>query len=88
MIIDFKVELNESSVFLTEVRSMCLFNDEITEVKFLQHPYVVLSTNSEMLRVLNFETSQYELCLGHSDIIVAVDVFENFIVSGAKDNTL
>jgi len=28
------------------------------------------------------------MCLGHSDLIVALDVFENLIVSGSKDNTL
>lgn len=74
---------------LEEEQSKCLFNDEITEVKFLNtEPYVVLSSNSEVMKILNYETSRYELCLGHSDIIVALDVFENFIVSGSKDNTL
>ena len=69
-----------------------LFNDEITEIKFLQDPYLLLSTNSEILKILNTETAQYELILGHSDIVVALDVHisEDYTVfiSGAKDNTI
>lgn len=33
-----------------------------------------MSTNSEILKILNTETSNYELILGHSDIVVALDV--------------
>jgi len=40
------------------------------------------------MKILNYEESTYELCLGHQDLIVALDVFENLIVSGSKDNTL
>jgi len=51
-----------------------------------------MSTNSEILKVLNTETSKYELILGHSDIIVALDVHISkdftLIISGAKDNTI
>ena len=54
----------------------------------MNSPYVVLSCNSEILKVLNYETSTYEMCLGHSDLIVALDVYENYVVSGSKDNTI
>jgi len=58
----------------------------------LKSPYVLLSTNSEILKILNTETASYELILGHSDIIVALDVYVNedlnLIISGAKDNSI
>jgi U3 small nucleolar RNA-associated protein 13 len=87
-LIDFEIDLDDEEISLKEKASYSLFNDEITEIKFMQSPYVVMSSNSEILKILNYETAKYELCLGHSDLIVALDVYENFIVSGAKDNTL
>ena len=86
-------ELNfDTSLTLTESYSQVLFNDEITEIKFLKDPYILLSTNSEILKILNTDDSKYELILGHSDIIVALDVHvsEDYtvVISGAKDNTI
>ena len=59
--------------------------------------YALLCSNSESLKLLNTESGQIELYLGHTDIVLTLDVIltqndegreQALVLSGAKDNMI
>jgi len=46
-----------------------------------------MCSNSDTLKLIDLETGNTEIHAGHTDIIISVDRFKDFIISGAKDNT-
>ena len=71
------------------VASHCLYLDEIIDAKFVdENKQAILCSNSESLKLMDTVTGVVELYQGHTDIIITVDFFEGFIISGAKDNEI
>ncbi|PIK37386.1 putative transducin beta-like protein 3 [Apostichopus japonicus] len=67
-------------------------NDEILDVKFLgaDESHLAVASNSDQLRVFELSTLNCQILTGHTDIIVAIDVFKkgSMLVSSSKDNSV
>lgn len=48
--------------------------------------HAVFCSNSETLKFIDLESGNTEILPGHTDIIITIDKFKNFIITGAKDN--
>jgi len=74
---------------LERLYSLCLYNDEIIDVKYLKckEDHIVMCSNSELVKVVDMQTQRNKLLTGHDDIIIAVDTYEDFFVTGSKDKT-
>ncbi len=82
-------------VSLEKVGSLCLYLDEVIDVRFISRDskFALLCSNSETIKLLNMETRQIELYTGHDDIVLCLDVYDQendkaLFLSGAKDNTI
>ncbi|KAM9372396.1 transducin beta-like protein 3 [Phaethornis superciliosus] len=68
------------------------YNDEVLDVKFLGpgDSHIVVATNSPQLKVFELATSHCQILYGHTETILALDVFRKglMFVSCAKDKTL
>ncbi|KAI1303618.1 Transducin beta-like protein 3 [Halotydeus destructor] len=67
--------------------------DEVLSVRFLgnQEKYLLVSTNSPIIKIFSVETSSCFTVEGHSDIVLTVQVFPsdpNMFASSSKDNTV
>jgi hypothetical protein len=64
------------AVSLERVFSMCLYLDEVIDVKYIsaESRYALLCSNSESLKLLDMKTGEMELYPGHEDIILTLDV--------------
>lgn len=72
---------------LSLVRSQSLYLDEIIDFKFMNsNKHAVFCSNSETLKFIDLESGNTEILPGHTDIIITIDKFKNFIITGAKDN--
>eukprot|EP00331_Platyophrya_macrostoma_P020269 CAMPEP_0176467650 /NCGR_PEP_ID=MMETSP0127-20121128/38579_1 /TAXON_ID=938130 /ORGANISM="Platyophrya macrostoma, Strain WH" /LENGTH=477 /DNA_ID=CAMNT_0017860979 /DNA_START=597 /DNA_END=2027 /DNA_ORIENTATION=+ len=94
-----KYGLNADGKLTFEIDSqMSAFNDEVIDAKFikmrnykhsqLKTDHVVFATNNENIRVLNPLTRELQFLIGHKDIVMSIDTYGPFVVSGSKDNTL
>jgi len=81
---------------LEKIGSKCLYLDEVIDIKLIKqdagHNFAVMCSNNESLKLYNMSTGEVELYLGHSDIILCLDVFsrdgKTLIVTGSKDNQI
>uniref|UniRef100_A0A8B9M624 Transducin beta like 3 n=1 Tax=Accipiter nisus TaxID=211598 RepID=A0A8B9M624_9AVES len=68
------------------------YNDEVLDVKFLGpgDSHIVVATNSPQLKVFELATSHCQILYGHTETILALDVFRKglMFVSCAKDKSL
>ncbi|XP_025951007.2 transducin beta-like protein 3 isoform X1 [Dromaius novaehollandiae] len=68
------------------------YNDEVLDVKFLgpADSHIVVATNSPQLKVFELATSHCQILYGHTETILALDVFRKglMFVSCAKDKSL
>uniref|UniRef100_A0A8C3M008 Transducin beta like 3 n=1 Tax=Chrysolophus pictus TaxID=9089 RepID=A0A8C3M008_CHRPC len=68
------------------------YNDEVLDVKFLGpgDSHIVVATNSPQLKVFELSTSHCQILYGHSETILALDVFRKglMFVSCAKDKSI
>jgi WD40 repeat protein len=68
------------------------YNDEVIDAKFVkkndEQNYVIYATNSSQIRALFLETGDTKFLWGHSDIVLSVDTFGNYIASSSKDNMI
>ena len=70
--------------------------DEVIDVKFIpgHDSFALLCSNSETMKLLNLKTGSIELYMGHTDIIICLDIVKKrtsdqvLVLSGAKDNTI
>lgn len=87
----YNLVINEESGVpeLKRQYSLCLYNDEIIDVKYLKclEDHVVMCSNSELAKVVDLKTQRNKLLTGHEDIIIAVDTFEDYFVTGSKDKS-
>lgn len=74
---------------LKRLYSLCLYNDEIIDLRYLRNKEdsIVMCSNSELVKIVDLKTQRNKLLTGHDDIIIAVDVFEDIFVTGSKDKT-
>ena len=91
-----KGSLNKK-ISLTKSGSLCLFLDEVIDVKFISESskFALLCSNSETIKLLNMESRQIELYQGHTEIVLCLDIVSKneaeeraIFLSGAKDNTI
>ncbi|XP_023677474.1 transducin beta-like protein 3 [Paramormyrops kingsleyae] len=68
------------------------YNDEVLDVRFLgkRGSHIVVATNSPQIKVFELETSSCQILYGHTDTVLALDVFHKgmMFVSCAKDRTV
>lgn len=68
------------------------YNDEVLDVKFLGpgDSHIVVATNSPQLKVFELSTSHCQILYGHTETILALDVFRKglMFVSCAKDKSI
>ncbi|XP_010133416.1 PREDICTED: transducin beta-like protein 3, partial [Buceros rhinoceros silvestris] len=68
------------------------YNDEVLDVKFLGpgDSHIVVATNSPQLKVFELATSHCQILYGHTETILALDVFRKglMFVSCSKDKSL
>uniref|UniRef100_A0A8C6JUY3 Uncharacterized protein n=2 Tax=Melopsittacus undulatus TaxID=13146 RepID=A0A8C6JUY3_MELUD len=68
------------------------YNDEVLDVKFLgaADSHIVVATNSPQLKVFELATSHCQILYGHTETILALDVFRKglMFVSCAKDKSI
>mmetsp|Transcript_19968 Transcript_19968/g.19589 ORF Transcript_19968/g.19589 Transcript_19968/m.19589 type:complete len:364 (+) Transcript_19968:255-1346(+) len=87
----YSLRINEEkkSPELKRMYSLCLYNDEIIDLRYLrnQEDNIVMCSNSELVKIVDLSTQRNKLLTGHEDIVIAVDVFEDFFVTGSKDKT-
>ena len=48
--------------------------------------HAVFCSNNETLKFIDLESGNTEILTGHTDIIITIDKFKNFILTGSKDN--
>ncbi|XP_062999218.1 transducin beta-like protein 3 [Elgaria multicarinata webbii] len=67
------------------------YNGEVLDVRFLgpKDTHIVVATNSPQLKVFELASSNCQILYGHSDIVLALDVFRKgrLFASSAKDKT-
>ncbi|XP_044308457.1 transducin beta-like protein 3 [Varanus komodoensis] len=67
------------------------YNGEVLDVRFLgpKDSHIVVATNSPQLKVFELASSNCQVLYGHSDIVLALDVFRRgrMFASSAKDKT-
>ncbi|KAJ8026479.1 Transducin beta-like protein 3 [Holothuria leucospilota] len=67
-------------------------NDEILDVRFLgpDESHLAVVSNSDQIKVFELATLNCQILTGHTDIIVAIDVFKKgtMLVSSSKDNSV
>uniref|UniRef100_A0A8D0CJK8 Transducin beta like 3 n=1 Tax=Scleropages formosus TaxID=113540 RepID=A0A8D0CJK8_SCLFO len=88
----------EHNILLYELSSLSVqqqfvgYNDEVLDVKFLgrKDSHIVVATNSPQLKVFELSTCNCQILYGHTDTVLAVDVFRKgrMFVSCAKDRTV
>ncbi|XP_030434307.1 transducin beta-like protein 3 isoform X1 [Gopherus evgoodei] len=68
------------------------YNDEVLDVRFLgpADSHIVVATNSPQLKVFELATSHCQILYGHTDTVLALDVFRKGLMfsSCAKDRSL
>ncbi|XP_069762489.1 transducin beta-like protein 3 isoform X1 [Narcine bancroftii] len=68
------------------------YNDEVLDVKFLgpSDTHIVVATNSPQLKVFELATLNCQVLYGHTDTVLALDVFEkgSKFASCSKDRTI
>ena len=74
---------------LERLYSLCLYNDEIIDVRYIRNKesHIVMCSNSELVKLVDLKTQRNKLLTGHEDIVIAVDTFNEFFVTGSKDKT-
>ncbi len=65
-----------------------LYLDEVIDCKFVTDSEALLCSNSESLKLLDLETHETKLLTGHTDIVLCIDIFNGYFLSGAKDNEI
>lgn len=90
--------VTDSGVFISLklIESHTLYLDEIIDMKFInQNKEAILCSNSESIKLFNFETGSCELYPGHTDIVISVDKFQDpedpergWVLSGSKDQNV
>ncbi|XP_054991402.1 transducin beta-like protein 3 [Sorex araneus] len=88
----------DHDLLLYEARSLRLqkqfagYNEEVLDVRFLgpEDSHVVVASNSPCLKVFELQTLACQILHGHTDIVLAVDVFRKgwLFVSCAKDQSI
>jgi WD40 repeat protein len=64
-------------------------NDEVMDVKFINHNFAVVCSNSETIRVINIKNRSGKLLNGHDDLSTTVDIYkEKYMITGAKDGKI
>ncbi|XP_053413860.1 transducin beta-like protein 3 isoform X2 [Nycticebus coucang] len=68
------------------------YSEEVLDVRFLgpEDSHIVVASNSPCLKVFELQTSSCQILHGHTDIVLALDVFRKgwFFASCAKDQTI
>ena len=68
------------------------FLDEVTDIAIASTEtsrYIVVSTNSEILKIFDdTDPSQVGFLVGHKDIIMCLSSFKQYVASGSKDLTI
>ncbi|XP_036408735.1 transducin beta-like protein 3 [Megalops cyprinoides] len=68
------------------------YNDEVLDLKFLGKgdSHIIVATNSPQLKVFELATSSCQILYGHTDTVLALDVFRkgSMFASCAKDKTV
>lgn len=74
---------------LNKLYTLCLYNDEIIDIRYLRSldRSIVMCSNTEVAKIVNLDTQKVELLTGHEEIIIAVDTFGDYFVTGSKDKT-
>jgi WD40 repeat protein len=75
----------------------CLYLDEIIDIKIIDKlressdeppSKALVCSNNELLKIMDLSTGQVYQSGGHTDIILCLDVCNNFFISGSKDNQI
>lgn len=66
------------------------FTDEILDLVLMgkKDQYLVMSTNSNDIKVYDTQTMNSIILKGHSEIVLALAVYKNFLLSSGKDNSI
>ena len=75
----------ESKLTLRLREEYSTYNDKILDIKQVNHSKVLVCTNSNILRVYDFETGQVSLVPGHKDLAMCCDVSGGKALTGSKD---
>uniref|UniRef100_A0A2K6FPT8 Transducin beta like 3 n=1 Tax=Propithecus coquereli TaxID=379532 RepID=A0A2K6FPT8_PROCO len=88
----------DHNLLLYEARSLRLqkqfagYSEEVLDVRFLgpEDSHVVVASNSPCLKVFELQTSSCQILHGHTDIVLALDVFRKgwLFASCAKDQSI
>lgn len=79
---------------LNPKRQLVGSNDEVLDLKFIGNDpqkNIAVATNSPKIKIFNIETLNCYLLVGHSDIVLALAVFDHdpfLMASSSKDNTV
>lgn len=79
---------------LSPIRQLVGSNDEVLDLKFIGNDpqkNIAVATNSPKIKIFNIETLNCYLLVGHSDIVLALAVFDHdpfLMASSSKDNTV
>lgn len=75
---------------LKRERQLIGFNDEILDLRALPGRRVVMATNADYAAIVNLDTFDSKLLVGHKAAVLSVDVSprHGYVVTGSKDNTI
>lgn len=87
----FKTSLksDKKQIKLEMVEEYVGLNDQIMDVKFINKNLGVVCTNSETIRIIDFESRCSKILSGHEDLVTSVDVYnEKYMITGSKDGKI
>ena len=78
---------------LSPTRQLIGQNDDILDIQLIgdEEAHIAVATNSPKIKVFELATSNCFLLLGHTDIVLCLDVFAhnpNLMISSSKDNSV
>lgn len=86
---DHNIMIHNSSTFYC-AKQFIGFSAEILDIVFLgkKGRYLAVATNSSDIKVYDTTNMNCQIVKGHTDIILSLASFKNYLLSSAKDNTI
>lgn len=54
----------------------------------MDEQYIVMSTNSHIMKYIDLKTKNISLIKGHKEIVLTLDLYEDFMISSGKDKVI
>lgn len=87
--VDHNIMIHNLSTFFCS-KQLIGFSDEILDIVFLgrKNRYIAVATNSNAIKIYDAANMNCQVLNGHTDIVLALSSYKNYLLSSSKDNTI